>query len=104
LGTWLDSWTAGRSYRLALHPSRRPLRTSPPMALLRLHLLRPPPAPLAAFSSPWRRALPTTRPAAPASRLLCSNHPAAPSSPSPSIVGGLLDYLNESWTQFHATG
>ncbi|KAF7026395.1 hypothetical protein CFC21_038505 [Triticum aestivum] len=73
------------------------------MALLRLHLLRPPPAPLAAFSSPWRRALPTTRPAAPASRLLCSNHPAAPSSPSPSIVGGLLDYLNESWTQFHAT-
>lgn len=21
-----------------------------------------------------------------------------------SIVGGLLDYLNESWTQFHATG
>ncbi|KAM7463808.1 hypothetical protein LguiA_031929 [Lonicera macranthoides] len=25
------------------------------------------------------------------------------SASSPSIVGGLLDYLNESWTQFHAT-
>lgn len=24
--------------------------------------------------------------------------------PAPSIVGDLLDYLNESWTQFHATG
>lgn len=24
--------------------------------------------------------------------------------PSGSIVGDLLDYLNESWTQFHATG
>ncbi|XP_047079389.1 uncharacterized protein LOC124689981 [Lolium rigidum] len=34
-------------------------------------------------------------------RLLCSSQPAA--APSPSIVGGLLDYLNESWTQFHAT-
>lgn len=26
------------------------------------------------------------------------------SGPSGSIVGDLLDYLNESWTQFHATG
>lgn len=26
------------------------------------------------------------------------------SGASASIVGGLLDYLNESWTQFHATG
>jgi aspartyl aminopeptidase len=71
------------------------------MALLRLHLLRPLPRPLAAASSPWRYALPT----AAGSRRLCSSHPAAlSSSSSPSIVGGLLDYLNESWTQFHATG
>jgi aspartyl aminopeptidase len=71
------------------------------MALLRLHLLRPPPHPLAAVST-WRRALPAAAPTATASRLLCSSQPAA--APSPSIVGGLLDYLNESWTQFHATG
>ncbi|KAE8767572.1 putative aspartyl aminopeptidase [Hordeum vulgare] len=74
------------------------------MALLRLHLLGPPHPPLAAISSPWGRALPATRPAArPASRLLCSNRPTAPSSASPSIVGVLLDYLNESWTKFHTT-
>ncbi|XP_052167366.1 probable aspartyl aminopeptidase [Oryza glaberrima] len=82
------------------------------MALLRAHHLllmrpraafssRPPPL----SSSPCRRALPTT---AVASRLLCSHHASsppddAPTSASPSIVADLLDYLNESWTQFHAT-
>uniref|UniRef100_A0A0D9YKJ3 aspartyl aminopeptidase n=1 Tax=Oryza glumipatula TaxID=40148 RepID=A0A0D9YKJ3_9ORYZ len=82
------------------------------MALLRAHHLllmrpraafssRPPPL----SSSPCRRALPTT---AVASRLLCSHHSSsppddAPTSASPSIVADLLDYLNESWTQFHAT-
>ncbi|CAD6227911.1 unnamed protein product [Miscanthus lutarioriparius] len=81
------------------------------MALLRLHLPRPPlparrnPALPSALSSSstsclWRGRLP-------ASRLLCSSHPASPpdaaSSAPPSIVAGLLDYLNESWTQFHAT-
>ncbi|KAH7848236.1 hypothetical protein Vadar_030986 [Vaccinium darrowii] len=44
-------------------------------AIARLHLLRPPPS---AGSSN--------------------------SGSSVSIVGDLLDYLNESWTQFHATG
>ncbi|KAE8766419.1 putative aspartyl aminopeptidase [Hordeum vulgare] len=74
------------------------------MALLCLHLLCPPHPPLAAVSSPWRRALPATRPAArPASRLLYSNRHTAPSSASLSIVGVLLDYLNESWTQFHTS-
>ncbi|KAK2973940.1 hypothetical protein RJ640_001408 [Escallonia rubra] len=39
---------------------------------------------------------------------LCSNSDPIPedssvSGTNPSIVGGLLDYLNESWTQFHAT-
>uniref|UniRef100_A0A0E0FZE5 aspartyl aminopeptidase n=1 Tax=Oryza nivara TaxID=4536 RepID=A0A0E0FZE5_ORYNI len=82
------------------------------MALLRAHHLllmrpraafssRPPPL----SSSPCRRALPTT---AIASRLLCSHHASSPpddasASASPSIVADLLDYLNESWTQFHAT-
>ncbi|XVE90867.1 hypothetical protein DITRI_Ditri20bG0110700 [Diplodiscus trichospermus] len=33
--------------------------------------------------------------------LLCSS--SSSSSTNPSIVGDLLDYLNESWTQFHAT-
>ncbi|KAI5022253.1 hypothetical protein ZWY2020_058983 [Hordeum vulgare] len=91
-------------HRHRLHPSPRHLHTSPPMALLCLHLLRPPHPPLAAVSSPWRRAHPATRHAArPASRLLCSNRHTAPSSASPSIVGVLLDYLNESWTQFHTS-
>ncbi|XP_020405936.1 probable aspartyl aminopeptidase isoform X2 [Zea mays] len=81
------------------------------MALLRLHLPRPllssrrsPALPSAlsasATSCLWRGRLP-------ASRLLCSSHPAlapdASSAAPPSIVAGLLDYLNESWTQFHAT-
>ncbi|OMO69157.1 Peptidase M18 [Corchorus capsularis] len=35
--------------------------------------------------------------------VLCSFSPSASSSTHPSIVGDLLDYLNESWTQFHAT-
>uniref|UniRef100_A0A0E0JU38 aspartyl aminopeptidase n=1 Tax=Oryza punctata TaxID=4537 RepID=A0A0E0JU38_ORYPU len=79
------------------------------MALLRAHHLlmrpraalssRPPRPPLS--SSPCRRT-------AIASRLLCSHHASsppddAPASASPSIVADLLDYLNESWTQFHAT-
>ncbi|GMP22285.1 hypothetical protein CsSME_00000370 [Camellia sinensis var. sinensis] len=36
---------------------------------------------------------------------LCSNSDegSSTSGSSPSIVGDLLDYLNESWTQFHAT-
>ncbi|KAK3015037.1 hypothetical protein RJ639_005562 [Escallonia herrerae] len=39
---------------------------------------------------------------------LCSNSDPIPEDSSvsgsdPSIVGGLLDFLNESWTQFHAT-
>lgn len=33
-----------------------------------------------------------------------SNPSSAPSSsPHPSLVGSFLDFLNESWTQFHAT-
>ncbi|KAK4359753.1 hypothetical protein RND71_021982 [Anisodus tanguticus] len=41
--------------------------------------------------------------------LCSSSSDSIPESPegfesSPSIVGDLLDYLNESWTQFHATG
>ncbi|KAL5229292.1 hypothetical protein ABZP36_017557 [Zizania latifolia] len=76
------------------------------MALLRVHhhlLLRPRPHHLSSSSSPWRRVLP--RATASSSRLLCSHHAASPpdASPSPSIVADLLDYLNESWTQFHAT-
>lgn len=36
--------------------------------------------------------------------LRCSNsNQIHETASSPSIVGGLLDYLNESWTQFHAT-
>ncbi|CAH1418151.1 unnamed protein product [Lactuca virosa] len=39
---------------------------------------------------------------------LCANSSPTPensssSGPSSSIVGHLLEYLNESWTQFHAT-
>ncbi|KAF5729415.1 aspartyl aminopeptidase [Tripterygium wilfordii] len=40
------------------------------------------------------------------SRILCSQSDQTPEgccSPGGSIVGDLLDYLNESWTQFHAT-
>lgn len=37
--------------------------------------------------------------------LLCSSSSSSSSaSTNPSIVGDLLNYLNESWTQFHATG
>ena len=36
------------------------------------------------------------------SPLLCSS--SSSSSTDQSIVGDILDYLNESWTQFHATG
>ncbi|KAL6616783.1 hypothetical protein ACP70R_039053 [Stipagrostis hirtigluma subsp. patula] len=76
------------------------------MALLRLHLPRPPlprSSPLSSSPTAWslRRRLPVAT-APSTSRLLCSSNPAA-SDASPSIVGGLLDYLNESWTQFHAT-
>ncbi|KAG2603517.1 hypothetical protein PVAP13_5KG776400 [Panicum virgatum] len=76
------------------------------MALLRLHLPRPPPlpaqpysrSPLSSYTSSWLR-LPAVSP-----RLLCSTHPASPlDAAPPSIVAGLLDYLNDSWTQFHAT-
>ncbi|XP_062232125.1 probable aspartyl aminopeptidase [Phragmites australis] len=93
----------------------------PPMALLRLHLPRPllpgrslskPPPPLSSSSSSsswlWHRCLPSAT-ATSSLRLFCSRHPASPASDSdaysysPSIVGDLLDYLNESWTQFHAT-
>ena len=41
------------------------------------------------------------------SPILCTSHrdSRSPGSDSnASIVGDLLDYLNESWTQFHATG
>ncbi|KAK3163112.1 hypothetical protein QOZ80_1BG0097810 [Eleusine coracana subsp. coracana] len=87
------------------------------MALLRLHLARPPLtataySPLSSSSSSaaawsWGRRLPRAA-ASSVSRLLCSSSPAttpldASASVPPSIVGGLLDYLNESWTQFHAT-
>ncbi|KAJ1287248.1 hypothetical protein BS78_03G416300 [Paspalum vaginatum] len=93
--------------------SSLPRRTPPrAMALLRLHLPRPPlPArPTSALASAlsssastplslWRAHLPAA-----ASRLLCSTKPdAAAAAAPPSIVAGLLDYLNESWTQFHAT-
>nr|KJB80476.1 hypothetical protein B456_013G099300 [Gossypium raimondii] len=36
--------------------------------------------------------------------LLCSSSSSPSASTNPSIVGDLLNYLNESWTQFHATG
>ncbi|KAL1067254.1 hypothetical protein V6Z11_D12G117100 [Gossypium hirsutum] len=35
--------------------------------------------------------------------LLCSSSSSPSASTNPSIVGDLLNYLNESWTQFHAT-
>nr|CAB3479548.1 unnamed protein product [Digitaria exilis] len=85
------------------------------MALLRLHLPRPPPlpahpnfrSPLASSSSISSWLQPARLPSA-SSRLLCSSHPASPlddasSAATPCIVAGLLDYLNESWTHFHAT-
>lgn len=89
-------------------------------AIARLHLLRPPPSAVStsllyfnlhrpsAFSYPHYilhntriRKLSFTPP-------LCSNSDSIPegssnSGSSASIVGDLLDYLNESWTQFHAT-
>ncbi|KAH7848224.1 hypothetical protein Vadar_019639 [Vaccinium darrowii] len=89
-------------------------------AIARLHLLRPLPSALStsllyfnlhrpsAFSNP-NYVLHNTR----ISKLsftptLCSNSDSIPegssnSGSSASIVGDLLDYLNESWTQFHAT-
>ncbi|ONK77587.1 uncharacterized protein A4U43_C02F8180 [Asparagus officinalis] len=89
------------------------------MALTRhLHLLRPPhPPPISPSLLPkcpslLSSALPLNRRQRfPALRFLCSpsdrtERAAAESSSSPSsssIVGDLLDYLNESWTQFHAT-
>ncbi|KAH7848225.1 hypothetical protein Vadar_019657 [Vaccinium darrowii] len=90
-------------------------------AIARLHLLRPLPSAVStsllyfnlhrpsAFSNPNYilhntriRKLSFTRP-------LCSNSDSilegsSNSGSSASIVGDLLDYLNESWTQFHATG
>ncbi|KAH7848214.1 hypothetical protein Vadar_002697 [Vaccinium darrowii] len=90
-------------------------------AIARLHLLRPPPSAVStsllhfnlhrpsAFSNPNYilhntriRKLSFTPP-------LCSNSDSilegsSNSGSSASIVGDLLDYLNESWTQFHATG
>ncbi|KAH7848210.1 hypothetical protein Vadar_001780 [Vaccinium darrowii] len=89
-------------------------------AIARLHLLRPAPSAVStsllyfnlhrpsAFSNPNYilhntriRKLSFTRP-------LCSNSDSilegsSNSGSSASIVGDLLDYLNESWTQFHAT-
>ncbi|PSR98780.1 Aspartyl aminopeptidase [Actinidia chinensis var. chinensis] len=88
-------------------------------AIARLHLLQPPPAaakpslllPKLSRSSAFSianniykarlRKLSFTPP-------LCSQSDSIPlgsstSGSSPSIVGDLLDYLNESWTQFHAT-
>ncbi|XP_072979895.1 probable aspartyl aminopeptidase [Typha angustifolia] len=79
------------------HPSL-PLSSSPPRTYL---------SPLSSISHPsWRRGLGRFS----ASRLLCSSSDrptqqdsnTGESLPS-SIVGDLLDYLNESWTQFHAT-
>ncbi|KAI8539667.1 hypothetical protein RHMOL_Rhmol09G0200800 [Rhododendron molle] len=89
-------------------------------AIARLHLLQPPPAAAntsvlfsklprpSPFSNP-NYSLCYTRTRKPSlSRRLCSNSDSIPegspaSGASASIVGGLLDYLNESWTQFHAT-
>jgi len=80
------------------------------MALLRLHLPRPPQLPthpyscssLSSYTSSWLR---RARLPAVSTRRLCSTHPASPlEAAPPSIVAGLLDYLNDSWTQFHATG
>ncbi|KAH7848221.1 hypothetical protein Vadar_015513 [Vaccinium darrowii] len=89
-------------------------------AIARLHLLRPPPSAVStsllyfnlhrpsSFSNPNYilhntriRKLSFTPP-------LCSNSDSilegsSNSGSSASIVGDLLDYLNESWTQFHAT-
>ncbi|KAG5533052.1 hypothetical protein RHGRI_027326 [Rhododendron griersonianum] len=89
-------------------------------AIARLHLLQPPAAAVntsvlfsklprpSPFSNP-NYSLCYTRTRKPSlSRRLCSNSDSIPegsptSGASASIVGGLLDYLNESWTQFHAT-
>ncbi|XP_073099201.1 probable aspartyl aminopeptidase isoform X2 [Elaeis guineensis] len=83
------------------------------MALSRLQLLKPPhPSPLLfpTISSP-PRLLSQSRSLAKGfstRRLFCSQsdgslEDSGAGESSPSIVGDLLDYLNESWTQFHAT-
>ncbi|KAG6483447.1 hypothetical protein ZIOFF_060094 [Zingiber officinale] len=92
------------------------------MASSRLHFLlsKPPPAavlPSCFFSSLFPSAFHASlrrhrfaRSFSAARRLFCSKSDPPLQSDSrvgeaaPSIVGDLLDYLNESWTQFHATG
>ncbi|XP_042421928.1 probable aspartyl aminopeptidase [Zingiber officinale] len=91
------------------------------MASIRLHFLlsKPPPAavlPSCFFSSLFPSAFNASlrrhrlaRSFSAARRLFCSKSDPPLQSDSrvgeaaPSIVGDLLDYLNESWTQFHAT-
>ncbi|XP_008788174.1 probable aspartyl aminopeptidase [Phoenix dactylifera] len=84
------------------------------MALSRLQLLKPPHPSLSflpTISSPPPRLLSPSCSLAKsfsARRLFCSKsdgplEDSGAGESSPSIVGDLLDYLNESWTQFHAT-
>lgn len=56
-------------------------------------------------SSPFLRYrnLPNSSPFIPR-RVFCSTNSTSSKSQSASIVNDLLDYLNESWTHFHATG
>ncbi|XP_052186361.1 probable aspartyl aminopeptidase [Diospyros lotus] len=81
-------------------------------AMARLHLLRPPPSaekPSALLSKlPLSSAFNNPNLYSIAHRKLSLSPPPcsksnSTSGSSPSIVGDLLDYLNESWTQFHAT-
>ncbi|KAL5976362.1 hypothetical protein ACLOJK_020693 [Asimina triloba] len=102
----------------SFHPSLPMKLATSNMALNRLYLLRPapilPPSSLllskpkipfsASFSGKRLRTISTLPP------LLCSSSDTPPeeapaaAGDSPSIVNDLLDYLNESWTHFHATG
>ncbi|KAK1288062.1 putative aspartyl aminopeptidase [Acorus calamus] len=81
------------------------------MAISRLQLLRPPPPPATSAAS-FLPNYPSPTPLRPNlhhkrfgySPFIRSRSSEAPrASQSPSIVGDMLDYLNESWTQFHAT-
>ncbi|KAF3434485.1 hypothetical protein FNV43_RR25588 [Rhamnella rubrinervis] len=75
------------------HPSFRASVLSPKL----------PPSPLyynPSLSTPWPRNLSATPPISSTSHHI---HESSADGSSASIVGDLLDYLNESWTQFHAT-